>query len=240
MVESYIKENPECLGILRKSDELPILIKLIDAKENLSVQVHPDDEKAKIWENQNGKTEMWYVVQADKGAKMTCGMKRTISKCEMEQAIKENTLEDLLNTVPSKSGDVFFVEAGTVHAIGKGNVIAEIQQNSNVTYRLYDYNRTDKNGNARELHIEKGVEASNCTQSEQRKIPQCSDSARLLGSCEYFAVKEIKLKGQKEMFADEKSYQALIVVEGTLELIAKNTIIKMNLGETVFIPAIVK
>lgn len=236
-LERYIIEHPGCLGTLCKSTELPILIKLIDAKDNLSVQVHPDDEKAKNWENQNGKTEMWYVVQADKDAKMTCGMKMTISKCEMEQAIKENTLEDLLNTVPSKSGNVFFVEAGTVHAIGKGNVIAEIQQNSNVTYRLYDYNRTDKNGNARELHIEKGVEASNCTQFEQRKIPQCSDNARLLGSCEYFAVKEFKIKAQKEMFADERSYQALIVVEGTLELITKKSIMKINLGETVFIPA---
>ena len=236
-LESYISENPECLGTLRKSDELPILIKLIDAKENLSVQVHPDDEKAKEWENQNGKTEMWYVVQADKGAQMTCGMKRTISKDEMEQAIKENTLEELLHTVPSKAGDVFFVESGTVHAIGKGNVIAEIQQNSNVTYRLYDYNRVGKDGKTRELHIDKGVKASNCSQSEPRRIPLCSDGTRLIGSCEYFAVKELMLKGEKEFFADEKSYQALMVVAGTAKLKTDRYDDKINLGETVFIPA---
>lgn len=236
-LESYINGNPECLGTLRKSDELPILIKLIDAKENLSVQVHPDDAKAKEWENQNGKTEMWYVVQADNGAKMTCGMKRTISKSKMEQAIKGNTLEELLHTVPSKAGDVFFVEAGTVHAIGKGNVIAEIQQNSNVTYRLYDYNRVGKDGKTRELHIDKGVKASNYNQTEPRKIPLCSDGTRLIGSCEYFAVKELKLKGEKELFADEKSYQALMVVDGEAQIKAGDYIDKISLGETVFIPA---
>ena len=236
-LEHYINENPEHLGTLRKSDELPILIKLIDAKENLSVQVHPDDAKAKEWENQNGKTEMWYVVQADNGAQMTCGMKCTVSKKEMEQAIKENTLEELLHTVPSKAGDVFFVEAGTVHAIGKGNVIAEIQQNSNVTYRLYDYNRVGKDGKTRELHIDKGVKASNCSQTEPRKIPLCSDGTRLIGSCEYFAVKELRLNGEKKLFAGEKSYQALMVVDGTAELTSGNYTDKIHLGETVFIPA---
>lgn len=236
-LDKYIKENPECLGTLRKSDELPILIKLIDAKDNLSVQVHPEDSLAREWEGDNGKTEMWYVVQADNGSKMTCGMKRTITKNEMEQAIKGNALEDLLNTVPSKAGDVFFVEAGTVHAIGKGNVIAEIQQNSNVTYRLYDYNRVGKDGKTRELHIEKGVKSSNCEKTEPRKIPLCSDGTRLIGSCEYFAVKELKLKGERVLFADEKSYQALMVVSGTVELKTKDYTEVINLGETVFIPA---
>ena len=121
---TYIKENKGCLGTLCKSDELPILIKLIDAQDNLSVQVHPDDAMAKELEGQNGKTEMWYVVQADNGAKMTCGMKKDTTKEEFVKAIKNNTVEELLNTAPSKKGDVFFVEAGTVHAIGKGNVIA--------------------------------------------------------------------------------------------------------------------
>ncbi len=236
-LESYLKQNPESLGTLRKSDELPILIKLIDAKDNLSVQVHPDDEQAKAWENQNGKTEMWYVVQADKGAKMTCGMKTTVTKDDLATAIKNNTVEDLLDTVSSKAGDVFFVEAGTVHAIGKGNVIAEIQQNSNVTYRLYDYNRKDKNGNTRELHIDKGVKAANCNESTPRQIPVCSDGSRLLGSCEYFAVKELKIKGKKELFCDEKSYHALMVVKGNLELKTETESVSVNLGETVFLPA---
>ncbi len=236
-LDSYIKAHPECLGTLRKSDELPILIKLIDAKSNLSVQVHPNDEQAKAWENQNGKTEMWYVVQADKGAKMTCGMKKSVTKAELADAIKKNTVEELLNTVSSKAGDVFFVEAGTVHAIGAGNVIAEIQQNSNVTYRLYDYNRKDKNGNTRELHIEKGVKAADCNETEPRQIPLCSDETRLLGSCEYFAVKELKLTSKKELFVDEKSYQALMVVNGSAKLETEAKTITINKGETVFLPA---
>ena len=236
-LESYIKEHKGCLGTMCKGEELPILIKLIDAQDNLSVQVHPEDALAKEWENQNGKTEMWYVVGADKGAKMTCGMKQDTTKEELEEAIKNNTVEELLNTVPSKKGDVFFVEAGTVHAIGKGNVIAEIQQNSNVTYRLYDYGRIGKDGKPRELHIEKGVMSSNCKKSEPRKIPTCSDGTRLLGSCEYFAVKEMNITGTKTLCADEKSYHAIIVVDGETELITENYAQKIKLGETVFIPA---
>ena len=236
-LESYIKEHKGCLGTLCKSDEIPILIKLIDAQDNLSVQVHPNDEQAKEWENQNGKTEMWYVVEADKGAKMTCGMKQDTTKEELEKAIENNTVEKLLYTVSSKKGDVFFVEAGTVHAIGKGNLIAEIQQNSNVTYRLYDYGRIGKDGKARELHIEKGVKASNCQKTEPRKIPTCSDGTRLLGSCEYFAVKEIKITGTKTLCADEKSYHALIVADGETDLTTENYAQKIKAGETVFIPA---
>ena len=236
-LDSYIKARPECLGTLRKSDELPILIKLIDAQDNLSVQVHPDDAQAREWENQNGKTEMWYVVQADEGAMMTCGMKNSVTKTEFADAIKNNTVEDLLHTVPSKAGDVFFVEAGTVHAIGKGNVIAEIQQNSNVTYRLYDYNRKDKNGNTRELHIEKGVKAANCNKSEPREIPVCADGSRLIGCCEYFSVKELKVNGTKELLCDEKSYHALMVVNGSVALKTADETIIIKTGETVFLPA---
>jgi len=234
---SYIKENKGCLGTLCKSSELPILIKLIDAQSNLSVQVHPNDKQAKEWENQNGKTEMWYVVQADKDAQMTCGMKKDVTEEELRCAISDNTVEELLNTVPSKKGDVFFVESGTVHAIGKGNVIAEIQQNSNVTYRLYDYGRIGKDGKPRELHIEKGVKASNLTLSEARKIPTCSDGTRLLGSCEYFAVRELKISGDKDLIADEKSYHALVAVEGEAVLTSGNYTQKIAAGETVFIPA---
>ena len=236
-LENYIKEHKGCLGTLCKSDELPILIKLIDAQDNLSVQVHPDDSMAKELEGQNGKTEMWYVVEADKDASIIYGVKENTDKETLKTAIRENTVEKLLSKVKSKKGDVFFVEAGTIHAIGKGNVIAEIQQNSNVTYRLYDYDRRDKNGNPRELHIEKGVKAANCKKTEERKIPLCSDGTRLLGNCEFFAVKEVKLSGEKEFCADEKSYHALLVTEGDAILSAEGYCEKIALGETVFIPA---
>lgn len=236
-LDSYIRENPGCLGTGYDSTELPILIKLIDAQDNLSVQVHPNDAQAKVWENQNGKTEMWYVVQADEGAMMTCGMKQAVSEETFRKAILDNTVGELLNTAPSKAGDVFFVEAGTVHAIGKGNVIAEIQQNSNVTYRLYDYGRVGKDGKTRELHIEKGVKASNLEVSAPRAIPNCSDGTRLLGSCRYFAVKEIPVSGEKTLVADGKSYHALVVVAGELTLSANGYCEKMVTGETLFIPA---
>ncbi len=236
-LDSYIRENPACLGTGYDSTELPILIKLIDAQDNLSVQVHPNDAQAKVWENQNGKTEMWYVVQADEGALMTCGMKQDTSKEDFEKAILDNTVGELLNTVPSSAGDVFFVEAGTVHAIGKGNVIAEIQQNSNVTYRLYDYGRVGKDGKTRELHIEKGVKASNCNATEPRAIPTCSDGTRLLGSCRYFAVKEIPVSGEYKLVADEKSYHALIVVAGSVQLECAGYSEEIVTGQTVFIPA---
>ncbi len=237
ILESYIQEHPGCLGTQCCSNELPILIKLIDAKQDLSVQVHPNDEQARAWEGQNGKTELWYVVQADEDAKMTCGMQQDVSKEELKRAIESQTVEELLNTVPSQKGDVFFVEAGTVHAIGKGNVIAEIQQNSNVTYRLYDYGRKGKDGKERELHIEKGIKAANCRKAKPQDIPVLSDGNRLLANCKYFSVKEIKVDGKKEFLADEKSYHAIVVVDGTAELKTKTDCMPLTTGETVFIPA---
>ena len=236
-LESYIKYNTGCLGTLCSSEELPILIKLIDARDNLSVQVHPNDEQAQQWENQNGKTEMWYVAHANNDAKIICGMKKDIMEEELKKAIADNTLVDLLNIIPSKKDDVFFIEAGTVHAIGKGIVIVEIQQNSNVTYRLYDYGRKDKDGNTRELHVEKGVKASNCSKWKPKTFPLDSDGARILGKCEYFCVKQISLCGEKTLFADERSYHALVVVDGETEITTGNYAKKLKAGQTVFIPA---
>ncbi len=237
-LSEYIKNNPSVLGTACIDKELPILIKFIDAMESLSVQVHPDNEQAREWENQNGKTEMWYVVENKKHAKITHGVKEDITKDTLEKAILENTLEELLNTVPSKKGDVFFVEAGTIHAIGAGNLIAEIQQNSNVTYRLYDFGRKDKNGNPRELHIEKGVKASNTKKTAPRKTPAYSDGTRLLGTSEYFEVKEIKLsKKPFSMNADEKSYIALIGTSGDGLISYNGKKMTIHAGECVFIPA---
>ncbi len=236
-LSNYIKLNPDILGTSRKSDELPILIKLIDAEDNLSVQVHPDDEMAQKLENQNGKTEMWYVVEADEDAKIVYGVKEDITKDGLKNAISSNTVDNILNSVNSKKGDVFFVQAGTIHAIGKGNLIAEIQQNSNVTYRLYDYARPDKEGNPRQLHIEKGVMASVTQKQAERIIPNCSDGTRLIASCEYFAVKELCVKDVAQMERHKESYQALVCVDGCLELISGSDKEILDAGETVFLPA---
>ncbi len=236
-LETFIKENPKSLGSAVSGNELPILIKLIDAQESLSVQVHPSDEQAKLWENQNGKTEMWYVIDAENNAKITYGVKSDITKEELKKAIAEKRVEELLNTVPSKKGDVFFVKAGTIHAIGKGNVIAEIQQNSNVTYRLYDYGRVGKDGKERELHIEKGVASANCNAITPKEIIDLGNGERLIGKCEYFATKEIKLCGEKALIADKKSYHALLAVEGSLTIEGKDFSIQIKALDTVFIPA---
>jgi mannose-6-phosphate isomerase len=143
-----------------KYDYFPLLIKLIDAKGDLSVQVHPSDEYALKNEGEYGKAEMWYILDCDEGACLYYGFSRTVSREEYADAIKEGRLCELLNRVPVKKGDVFFIPAGTVHAIGSGILICEIQQNSNTTYRVFDYNRRDKNGNLRPLHIEKALEVS--------------------------------------------------------------------------------
>lgn len=236
-LSDYIKKNPSVLGKNRISDELPILIKLIDAEQDLSIQVHPDNKQAWEWEKQNGKTEMWYILDADKDAQIVYGVKENVLKEELKDSIINNTVEELLAVVPSKKGDVFFVDAGTIHAIGKGNLIVEIQQNSNVTYRLYDYDRRDKNGKPRELHIEKGIEAANNKVISKRKIPMCSDGSRLIGSCEYFAAKEIKVENQVKLNCSDASYQALIVTDGSFELSTENIKETLNTCDTVFLPA---
>lgn len=236
-LSEYIRKNPEVLGTNRKSDELPVLIKLIDAKDNLSIQVHPDDEQARKWENQNGKTEMWYVIDADKDSEIVFGTNKNVSEAELKKAIEEASVMDILNSVKSKKGDVFFVEAGTIHAIGKGNLIAEIQQNSNVTYRLYDYDRKDKNGNKRELHIEKGVKASKTGKIEPKKMPALSDGSVLLASCEYFSVKKVAIKNVLSGECRKESYQAITVTDGNLNLTGCGFSEKIKAGETIFLPA---
>ena len=180
---------------------------------------------------------MWYVVEADEGAKITYGVKEKITKETLKKAIENNTVEALLNTVNSKKGDVFFVNAGTIHAIGKGNLIVEIQQNSNVTYRLYDYARVGKDGKLRPLHIDKGVESAVLTPTKNTDIPTLNDGTKLIGSCEYFNVKELKLDGKYNSEADENSYVALLAASGKFTLKCGEFCKNITAGNTVFIPA---
>jgi len=231
-LREYIAENPEVLGSERISDEFPILIKFIDAKSNLSLQVHPDDKTAKELENGVGKTEMWYVVDADKGSKIYCGIKDDVTKEDIKCAIEDNTLESKLCVFDSKKGDVFFVEAGTVHAIGAGNLILEIQQNSNITYRLYDWGRVDKNGNPRELHVEKGLISTKICPLKKQSTPKDND-LRVLGISKYFKVSELTLSGKRSLETDKKSYNVVTLVSG----MAKLEDMSLKAGDSVFIPA---
>ena len=161
-LSDFVNEHPEAVGSGFKSgDSFPVLVKLIDAKNDLSVQVHPNDEYAHKYENDNGKTEMWYVIDAAPDSELIYGFNEELSKEDFRKAIENNTLMEKLRRVPVKQGDVFFIEPGTLHAIGKGILIAEIQQSSNVTYRVYDYGRLGADGKPRPLHIEKALEVTN-------------------------------------------------------------------------------
>ena len=168
-----VKSNPDFLGENGKKFEyFPILIKLIDAKDDLSVQVHPDNEYAMRVENEYGKTECWYILDCDEGAELIYGFNREISSKEFKNRIADNTFLETVNKVKVKKGDLFFIEAGTLHAIGKGILLAEIQQNSNTTYRVYDYGRLGADGKPRDLHVEKAIDVTNCTPPTRSTNPE--------------------------------------------------------------------
>ncbi len=217
----------------------PVLIKLIDARDNLSIQVHPDNEYAERVEHEFGKTEIWYVLDAAEDAKLIYGFKEKISSQEFRTAIENNTLLDVLNVVNVKKGDLFFIEAGTVHAIGKGALIAEIQQNSNSTYRVYDYGRVGKDGKPRELHIDKAVDVSVTEPAKYEIRPfgkpeEISGGIRLLlTECKLFTVYHYDIHSEIGLETDEKSFHHILVTEGSGYING----IAFKKGDSFFIPA---
>jgi len=234
-------------GVLGKNSEafsyFPILIKIIDAADNLSVQVHPENEYALKVEGEYGKTEMWYIVDCEEGASLLYGFKEQISKEEFKQRIESNTLLEVCNEVPVKKGDVFFIDAGTLHAIGKGIVTAEIQQNSNTTYRIYDYGRVGVDGKPRQLHVEKAMDVTKLTMPTKPTKAMATmnffadyDMA-LLAKSEYFTVYNFKIKKQCNFIADETSFQSILVLEGDLTLSYLEQTLILTKGDSVFIPA---
>lgn len=236
-LNEYIEKNKGCIGSnAEKFDYFPILIKFIDALDNLSVQVHPDDEYALKIEGEYGKTEMWYILEADEGASLYYGVTKEITRDEFKSRIENNTLLEVLNKVPVKKGDVFFIKSGTIHAIGKGIVICEIQQNSNTTYRVYDYDRRDKNGNPRELHIEKAIEVSSLSPSKTTEINSNGDDC-VLSQCEYFTVRKINPSSGKKIEITDKCFHSIIVTDGSGTLTLNGKATKLNKGDSVFIPA---
>lgn len=232
-------------NILGKNAEafeyFPILIKLIDAKDNLSIQVHPNDEYALKNEGEYGKTEMWYILDAENGAGLYYGFKDTISKDEFKERIENNALLEVLNRVPVKKGDVFFIPAGTVHAIGSGILICEIQQNSNTTYRVYDYDRRDAQGNPRQLHIEKALEVSDLCpppdicQNEKEQFD--GYSATNLAKCKYFTTDKICVSSSATLSVTTDSFKALNIVDGDGTLSMNETVLPLTKGDSIFIPA---
>ena len=187
----------------------PLLIKLIDAKENLSVQVHPSDDYALKNENSFGKCEMWYIIDAEEDAGLYVGLNRDYTKEELAEKLNNGTLLDAMNFFEVKPGDYFIITPGTMHAIGKGVRLLEIQQNSDLTYRLYDYNRVDKNGNPRELHIEKGLKVI-----DLHKFEPVKGEAGYIAKNKYFTVKEQRVDGELEIIADKTSFKSFTIIEG--------------------------
>ena len=192
----------------------PTLIKFIDANDNLSIQVHPSDEFALANENSYGKTEMWYIVEAEDGAGLYVGFKEDVTKEQYESAIRENKLTDLLNFFKVKAGETYFIPSGTVHAIGRGCLICEIQQNSNLTYRVYDYGRVDKNGNTRPLHVDRALQVSDLSAYRQSGLGATAENGELLGISKYFTVSRMTVKGNGELVCDRKSFRCVTCVGG--------------------------
>ena len=215
-----------------KFHAFPVLTKFIDAREKLSVQVHPSDSYALEHEGQFGKTEMWYVVEADEGAGLYMGLERKCGTDEFAKAVADGTVEKLLSFKQVKKGDVYFIPSGTIHAIGEGVVIFEIQQNSTLTYRLYDYMRRDKDGNLRELHVDKAMKVSLLEPYKEAKFD--TDDASVIGKCEYFETRKYQLNFTKISFNVEKdSYLSITCVKGEGMIEGE----KITLGDTFFIPA---
>lgn len=226
-----------------KASGFPLLIKLIDAHDNLSVQVHPDDAYALRVEGEHGKTEMWYVVDAAPGAELLYGFQHEITKEEFRRRIAEHTLLDVVRHVPVRKGDAFFIPAGTLHAIGKGLLICEIQQSSNSTYRVYDYGRVGADGKPRALHVEKALDVTSLSPAAQGALrtPQidifAGVRARLLAACPYFTVYHLAAAGECALDAGADSFHALTVLGGQLKLGAAGEALSLQKGETVFLPA---
>lgn len=241
--------HPEYLGTRHAgSCELPILIKFIDAKQDLSVQVHPTDEYAAAHENrQRGKTEMWYVLDAAKGSKLVYGLCRDTSAETLRQSIADGTVEKYLQKVNIQKDDVFFMEAGTIHAIGAGALVAEIQENSDLTYRLYDYDRVDKNGQKRLLHVNKALEVANLRRAPDPKQPvrvlkyRQGVASELLCRCKYFEVYRMLVNTERRQqvhyCADEVSFRVLLCIGGCGTIGYDSQQICVYKGDCIFLPA---
>lgn len=211
----------------------PLLIKFIDAKQNLSVQVHPSDEYALENENEYGKNEMWYVIDAEPEAGLYVGFKRTVSRDEVERMVTEGSILDIMNFYPTRPGDVFFIPAGTVHAIGAGNLICEIQQSSNSTYRLYDYGRVDKFGNPRDIHLQKALDVIDYQEYVPAKLEESDGQIR----CKYFEVEIVEVTGKKAIQLTDDSFCSISCIKGKGKLVMENEM-TISAGETFFVPAV--
>lgn len=245
-LEEVLKKHPEYMGTKYSGNEkFPLLVKLIDAEKDLSVQVHPDDEYAEKNEHQSGKTEMWYVVDSQPGASLVCGFAHAVSKDILRHDTASGQLMKHLRKVPVHKGDVFYIPAGTIHAIGAGVLIAEIQESSNLTYRVWDYDRIDKNGKKRETHLEKALEVLNFKSGEEirpkpKRIEYSFGASReVLCRCKYFETERIRTSMGISFVVNGLSFQVILCIEGagSIENDEMEKPLKFRKGDCIFIPA---
>lgn len=249
-LSEVLSRHPEYMGTHPKTDGgLPILIKFIDARKDLSVQVHPDDEYAREHENGSlGKTEMWYVLDAARDAKLVYGFYHDISREKLKKSLEDGTVERYLQKVKVQKDDLFYIEPGTVHAIGAGVLIAEIQESSNLTYRMYDYGRVDKDGRPRELHIAQALEVASRKGSRTPRQPmrvlkyRKGCATELLCRCKYFQVERqlINTERCREMAdfqTDSNSFQVLLCIGGCGTMFGAGEMLHFFKGDCIFVPA---
>ena len=221
-------------------ERFPLMVKFIDARQSLSIQVHPNDDYAFPIEGDYGKNEMWYVLGADEGASIYVGFNRNVTAEEIRERIKKNTLLEVLNKVPVKKGETYFLRAGTVHAIGAGCLICEVQQSSNVTYRLYDYGRKDKNGKYRELNIDKALDVMNFRKEQDDfriTYPSTNHDGyveKLIGECKYFSVRKYDVSTSIKLIPSESTFQVVIVIEGKCKVGNGSLTYPSEMGDTWF------
>ena len=220
--------------------QFPLLFKYLDAREDLSIQLHPNDALAKTRHNSFGKTEMWYVMQADDNARLIVGFKEKSNKEKYFKSIEDKKLLSILDTKKVAKGDVFFLETGTIHAIGAGIVIAEIQQTSDITYRIYDFDRVDASGNTRELHNDLALEAINYNVvNAEKKYKKIDNYVNEVINCQYFTTNYIPLTDVLKFELNKESFKVLMCVEGSFELKLNEEVYKYTVGDTILIPALI-
>lgn len=236
LLSDYLADHKDAVCKGWDGDRFPLLIKLIDAEADLSIQVHPDDEYAALHTTDLGKTEMWYIVDAAPDARIIYGLKKKYSADEVRAAIADGTLEELMNYVPVKKGETYFIPSGMVHAICKGILIAEIQQNSNITYRVYDYNRRGADGKLRELHVDDALAVIDKIEDPAAVRAESDDTKNIIAKCGYFTVYHFENKAFS-MTATEDSFVHLLCLGGNAVISAGDQTLAISKGESVFIPA---
>ncbi len=227
-LDQYLKVNKHALG---KGEELPLLVKFIDTAQSLSVQVHPNHEYCLKNEGQEGKIELWYIMDCEKDASLFYGFNQDLTKAEFEKHIKENTITQVLNSVSVKKGDVFVIDFGTVHAIGKNMTVAEIGTNCNVTYRIYDFGRKDAQGRERELHIKQALDVA-----VLKKQAEVAEGLNVY-NCKEFFVEILNINGVVTQNATKDTFHNLLCTEGEGEILHNNNTYKLNEADSYFIPA---